>query len=114
MLRDNRYVVIISIDFTKAFDRVRHHALSLKYLQPDLRDNIHNWLMDFFQGQGTLHKGWIFPHRLLGLMPSLSRALDWAHLRTLSKHLISIRGIVKMPYFSINYLSSLSDCMFII
>src|SRR6218665_2102695 len=47
-----KYVVIISVDFTKAFDRVRHHALSLKYLQPDLLDNIHNWLMDFFKGRG--------------------------------------------------------------
>src|SRR6218665_2044073 len=37
------------------------------------------------------------PHCLLGLMPQLSRALGLAHLHTLSKHLISIRGIVKMP-----------------
>ena len=52
MLRDNEYVAIISVDFTKAFDRVSHHALSLKYLQLDLPDNIHNWFMDFFKGRG--------------------------------------------------------------
>lgn len=32
MLRDNEYVEIISIDFTRAFNPVRHHARSLKYL----------------------------------------------------------------------------------
>src|SRR6218665_2250858 len=42
MLLDNEYVVITSVDFTKAFDRVRHHALSIKYIQLDLPDHIHN------------------------------------------------------------------------
>jgi len=98
MLRDNEYIVIISVDFTRAFDRVRNHALSLKYLQLDLLDNIHNWLMDFFSRAGnTPQELQMFPHWLLGLMPPLSRALDCAHLHSLSKHLISIRGIVKMP-----------------
>ena len=45
-------MVIISVDFTKAFDRIRHHALSLKYLQLELPDHIHNWLMDYFTGGG--------------------------------------------------------------
>src|SRR6218665_1792501 len=54
MLLDNEYVVITSVDFTKAFDRVRHHALSIKYLQLDLQDHIHNWLMDYFKGRGHL------------------------------------------------------------
>src|SRR6218665_4052988 len=52
MLLLNEYVVIISVDFTKAFNRVRHHALSLKYLQLELPDHIHNWLMDYFTGRG--------------------------------------------------------------
>src|SRR6218665_461668 len=30
LLRVNEYVAIISVDFTKAFDRIRHHALSQK------------------------------------------------------------------------------------
>ena len=51
MLLLNEYVVIISVDFTKAFDRVRHHALSLKYLQFELPD--HNWMMDYFTGRGN-------------------------------------------------------------
>src|SRR6218665_3215387 len=32
LLRVNEFVAIISVDFTKAFDRIRHHALSQKYL----------------------------------------------------------------------------------
>src|SRR6218665_3065445 len=54
MLLDNEYVAIISVDFTKAFDRICHHALSIKYLQLDLPDHIHNWLMDYFKGRGHL------------------------------------------------------------
>ena len=42
MLLLNKYVVIISVDFTKAFDRVRHRAPSLKYLQLELPDHILN------------------------------------------------------------------------
>ena len=63
MLRDNEYIVIISVDFIRAFDRVRNHALSLKYLQLDLLDNIHNWLMDFFSRAGnTPQELQMFPH----------------------------------------------------
>ena|SRR6218665_1548093 len=54
MLLDNEYVAIISVDFTKACDRVRHHALSIKYLQLDLSYRIHNWLMDYFKRRGHL------------------------------------------------------------
>src|SRR6218665_424092 len=54
MLLNNEYVEIISVDFTEAFERVRHHALSIKYLQLDLPDHIHNWLMDYFKGRGHL------------------------------------------------------------
>src|SRR6218665_3960030 len=32
LLRVNEYVAIISVNFTKAFDRIRHHALSQKFL----------------------------------------------------------------------------------
>jgi len=52
LLRLNEFVAIISVDFTKAFDRVRHHVLSQKFLQLDLPDHIHNWVMDYFKGRG--------------------------------------------------------------
>src|SRR6218665_367643 len=50
LLRVNEFVAIISVDFTKAFDRIRHHALSQKYLLLDLPDHIHNWVMNYFKG----------------------------------------------------------------
>jgi len=52
LLRLIEYVAIISVDFTKALDRVRHHVLSQKFLQLDLPDHIHNWVMDYFKGRG--------------------------------------------------------------
>src|SRR6218665_1293159 len=52
LLRVNDFVDIISVDFTKAFDQIRHHALSQKFLLLDLPDHIHNWVMDCFKGRG--------------------------------------------------------------
>ena len=52
LLHLNEFVAIISVDFTKAFDRVRHHVLSQKFLQLDLPGHIHNWVMDYFKGRG--------------------------------------------------------------
>lgn len=45
-------VVVIYVDLTKAFDRVRHYALLLKYLQLDPPDYIHDWFMDYIKGWG--------------------------------------------------------------
>jgi len=38
------------IDFSKAFDTVRHHTLLDKIAQLDLPDHIYNWLVNFFNG----------------------------------------------------------------
>ena len=50
MLLDNPYVVVISIDFSKAFDSVRHYTLLEKLAQLDIPDQIYNWLVNFFSG----------------------------------------------------------------
>ena len=42
------YVIVISLDFSKAFDTVRHSSLLHKLAQLELPDNIYNWLNDFF------------------------------------------------------------------
>ena len=52
MLQQHEYVIIVSIDFTKAFDRVSHHMLSHKLLQLDMTDHVYNWLVDYFQDRG--------------------------------------------------------------
>jgi len=52
MLLQNEYVVDFSIDFTKTFDRVKHHALSQKLLLLDMTDQIYNWMVDYFKDRG--------------------------------------------------------------
>ena len=42
------YVIVISMDFSKAFDTVRHSALLSKLALLDIPDHIYNWLADFF------------------------------------------------------------------
>ena len=47
MLRTNAYVTLISLDFSKAFDSVRHSTLTSKLSHMDIPDNIFNWLVNF-------------------------------------------------------------------
>jgi hypothetical protein len=48
MLVDNAYVIVIAIDFTKAFDTVRQAALVEKLALLNVPDNVYNWLRNFF------------------------------------------------------------------
>ena len=50
MLLSNPYVIVISLDFSKAFDTVRHSTLLEKLAQLDIPNNVYNWLVDFFSG----------------------------------------------------------------
>jgi len=49
LLLTNPYVIVIALDFSKAFDTVRHHTLIDKMAQLDLPDHVHNWLVQFFE-----------------------------------------------------------------
>lgn len=51
MLQSNEYVRVLSFDFTKAFDTVRHSTLMEKIASLNLPDNIYNWICDFFCGR---------------------------------------------------------------
>jgi len=59
MLANNEYVIVLCLDFSKAFDTVRHHTLMEKMAQLDLPDQVYNWLVAFFTGHThcTLHHG---------------------------------------------------------
>jgi len=50
LLSTNQYVIVIALDFSKAFDTVRHHTLLEKMAQLNIPDSIYNWLADFFDG----------------------------------------------------------------
>ena len=42
--------MVISLDFSKAFDTVRHSTLLAKMAELDLPVPVYNWLVDFFKG----------------------------------------------------------------
>jgi len=48
LLSDHDYV--IALDFSKAFDTVRHSALFDNFADLEIPDNVYNWLVEFFQG----------------------------------------------------------------
>ena len=50
LLTTNPYVIVIAIDFSKAFDSVRHKTLLEKVGQLDIPSYVYNWLVDFFAG----------------------------------------------------------------
>ena len=50
LLTTNPYVVVISLDFSKAFDTVRHFTLMEKYSLLEMPDCVFNWINDFFSG----------------------------------------------------------------
>ena len=47
-MNNNDFVVIIALDFSKAFDTVRHSTLLVKLAQLDLPDEVYNWLVNYF------------------------------------------------------------------
>jgi len=49
LLDTNPFVIVYALDFSKAFDSVRHSAVLDKYLQLEMPDNIYNWIESFFR-----------------------------------------------------------------
>jgi len=49
-LETNPYVVVIALDFSKAFDTVRHSSVMEKVAQLNLPNNVYNWLVNFLEG----------------------------------------------------------------
>ncbi len=45
----NPYVIVYMLDFSKAFDSVRHSAVLDKYTRLKIPDNIYNWVESFFR-----------------------------------------------------------------
>jgi len=48
LLSGHPYVIVISLDFSEAFDTVRHATLIQKFAQLDIPDDVYNWLADYF------------------------------------------------------------------
>ena len=58
LLTANSYVIVIALDFSKAFDTVRHSAVLQKLAQLDIPDHIFNWISDYLQAyrRGSIYK----------------------------------------------------------
>ena len=50
ILLTNPFVIVITLDFNKAFNTVRHSTLLEKMAQLDMPANVYNRLVDFFSG----------------------------------------------------------------
>ena len=47
LLSTNPFVSVYALDFSKAFDTVRHATLLEKMAMLDVPDNVYNWFVDF-------------------------------------------------------------------
>ena len=48
MLSTSSYVIVLALDFSKAFDTVRHYTLLQKIGLLDIPDSVYNWFVNFF------------------------------------------------------------------
>jgi Reverse transcriptase (RNA-dependent DNA polymerase) len=51
ILTEHPYVTVFALDFSKAFDTVRHSTLLDKLARLDLPDEAYNWIKNFLDGQ---------------------------------------------------------------
>ena len=47
LIQSNPFVIVISLDFSKAFDTVRHSTMLAKMAELELPVPVYNWLVDF-------------------------------------------------------------------
>ena len=52
LLRDNKFVHLIALDFTKAFDTVRHSYLAEQLAELQIPDCLYNWIIDYLSDRG--------------------------------------------------------------
>ena len=84
LLTANSYVIVVALDFSKAFDTVRHSSVLQNLAQLDIPDHIFNWISDYLQDHShctvynnyssdlrTVSASIIQGHRGSGVGPSL-------------------------------------------
>ena len=61
LLRDNKFVHLIALDFTKAFDTVRHSYLAEQLAELQIPDCLYNWIIAYLgdRGHETKYNGLI-------------------------------------------------------
>jgi hypothetical protein len=56
LLQSHSFVILIAVDFSKAFDCLRHSALAEKLAKLNMPDNVHNWMVHFLNGHSHCTK----------------------------------------------------------
>ena len=56
LVTQHDYVHLIALDFSKAFDTVRHSTLLSKIADLQIDDQLYNWFVDFFSNRQHLTK----------------------------------------------------------
>ena len=49
LLKTSDYVILIALDFSRAFDSIKHQTLLEKYSKLKIQSQVYNWLVSFFQ-----------------------------------------------------------------
>jgi hypothetical protein len=49
LLATHPFVIVYALDFSEAFDSVRHNTVIEKYSRIDIPDNIYNWILNFLK-----------------------------------------------------------------
>jgi len=58
-MSSNPFVLVIALNFSKAFDTVRHSSLLHKFSYLSIPDDVYNWLVHFFSDRvhSTIYRG---------------------------------------------------------
>ena len=56
MMSTNAYVRVFALDFSKAFDTVRHVVLMEKMAKMHIPDEVYNWIKDFYDNHSHCTK----------------------------------------------------------
>jgi len=73
LLETEPYIIVISLDFSRAFDTVQHSTLLYKLVQLHIPDQIYNWLVDFFDNHS--HRT-VFRDELSSLLDITARIIQ--------------------------------------
>ena len=108
LLACNNYVVVVALDFSKAFDSFRHSTLLTKMAQLDLPDALFNWLVDYFRGHKhcTRHNG------VTSAMLPISASIVQGSAVNLASYVVNAADLTNLS--SINQLVKYADDTYLV
>ena len=71
LLQEHEYVHVIALDFSKAFDTVRHSSLLTKLSNLPLPDSLYNWIIDYLRDRQHLTKAGCHKSEYLAINASI-------------------------------------------